>query len=150
VLENPVGSGPVSAVAAGWQALSAAGHRGPVLVLACDLPLMTGELLRWLAEAPGEGTVIPVVEGRPQPVCARWSEPDLERLVEFQQNGYRAFKAMYERLDIAFVYPDDGNPAGSSRVLLDTDTPEDLQRLGIEWEAGDGVPASTGMTVGPR
>lgn len=75
VVENPESSGPVSAVAAGWKELSAVGHRGSVLVLACDLPLMTTELLRWLVEVPTEGSVIPFVDGRLQPLCARWSLP---------------------------------------------------------------------------
>lgn len=154
VREDPAGSGPVSAVAAGWKALSAAGHRGPVLVLACDLPLMTIELLRWLAELPEARTVIPVVRGHPQPVCSRWSESDLERLVELHQNGYRAFKPMYETFDIAFVGPDDWKAVGSSRSLTDTDTPEDLRRLGIEWVAGEvsaaSASASTDRVAGPR
>jgi molybdopterin-guanine dinucleotide biosynthesis protein A len=148
LLEDPVGSGPVSAVAAGWKALSAAGHRGPVLVLACDLPLMTRALLGWLAGLPEERTVIPMVGGRPQPVCARWSAPDLERLVQLHQSGYRSFKPMYETFDIAFVQPDDWKSVGSSRLLADTDTPDDLQRLGIEWEAGEMAPVPSAMAPG--
>lgn len=136
VLEDPPGSGPVGAVAAGWRALTAAGHRGPVLVLACDLPLMTTELLRWLAEVPTESTVIPVVEGRAQPLCARWSPADLHRLVELFDCGYRAFKTMYETSDIAFVDDRGWSAAASPRTFTDTDAPEDLERLGIVWEMG--------------
>jgi molybdopterin-guanine dinucleotide biosynthesis protein A len=150
VLEDPVGSGPVSAVAAGWKALSGAGYRGPVVVLACDLPLVTRELLGWLAGHPEERTVIPMVEGRPQPVCARWSPPDLERLVQLQQSGYRSFKPMYETFDIAFVEPDAWNSVGPSRLLADTDTPDDLQRLGIEWEPGEMAPGPSSVAPGTR
>ncbi|HEX3459344.1 MAG TPA: molybdenum cofactor guanylyltransferase [Acidimicrobiales bacterium] len=148
VREDPAGSGPVSAVAAGWTALSAAGHRGPVLVLACDLPLMTRELLEWLAGHPVDRTVIPMVGGRPQPVCARWSGPDLDRLVQLQQSGYRSFKPMYETFDIVFVEPDDWKSVGPSRLLADTDTPDDLRRLGIEWEAGEMAPGWDGSRQG--
>jgi molybdopterin-guanine dinucleotide biosynthesis protein A len=149
VLEEPPGSGPVGAVAAGWKALTAAGHPGPVLVLACDLPLMTTGLLRWLAEVPTGSTVIPVVEGRAQPLCARWSAPDLRRLVELFGCGYRAFKDMYETLDIAFVDDRGWSVAASSRMFTDTDAPDDLERLGISWEVGEGRADSAGRIAGP-
>ncbi|HWD51310.1 MAG TPA: molybdenum cofactor guanylyltransferase [Acidimicrobiales bacterium] len=134
VVEDPPGSGPVGAVVAGWKALTASGFRGPVLVLACDLPLMTAELLRWLAEVPGPGTVIPRVEGRAQPLCARWSAPDLDRVVEYFAGGYRAFKTMYDELDIGFLDERAWSPAASSRAFSDTDAPGDFDRLGIVWE----------------
>lgn len=149
VLEDPPGSGPVGAVAAGFKALTAAGHRGPVLVLACDLPLLTTELLRWLAEVPTGSTVIPVVEGRAQPLCARWSAADLERLVELFDCGYRAFKTMYDALDIAFVDEHGWGAAASSRTFTDTDAPEDLERLGITWEAGGATTDSATTIVRP-
>ncbi len=148
VLEGPLGSGPVGAVAAGWCALTAAGHREPVLVLACDLPLMTTGLLRWLAEMPTESTVIPVVEGRAQPLCARWSAGDLDRLVELFASGYRAFKTMYETLDIAFVDDEVWSAAASSRTFTDTDVPEDFERLGIAWKIGGARADSGGRSVG--
>lgn len=149
VLEDPPGSGPVGAVAAGWKALTAAGHGGPVLVLACDLPLMTTGLLGWLAEEPTESTVIPVVEGRAQPLCARWSAADLHRLVELFDCGYRAFKTMYDTLDITFVDDRGWRAAASPRTFTDTDAPEDLERLGITWEVGEPRATPTGLNVGP-
>jgi molybdopterin-guanine dinucleotide biosynthesis protein A len=148
VREDPPGSGPVGAVAAGWKALTAAGHRGPVLVLACDLPLMTTELLQWLAEVPTESTVIPRVDGRAQPLCARWSAADLHRLVEFFDSGYRAFKTMYDKLDIAWVDDREWGAAASARTFSDADAPEDLERLGIIWKGGGAKTASAGRSVG--
>jgi molybdopterin-guanine dinucleotide biosynthesis protein A len=150
VVEDPPGSGPVGAVAAGWKALTEAGHRGPVLVLACDLPLMTTGLLRWLAEVPTESTVVPVVEGRAQPLCARWSVADLSRLVELFASGYRAFKTMYETMDIAFVDEQAWGPAASARMFTDTDAPEDLERLGIAWEDGGQKVDAAGRIAGQR
>src|SRR5918996_3934052 len=38
VREDPAGSGPLAALGAGAAALRAAGHDGPVLVLAVDMP----------------------------------------------------------------------------------------------------------------
>jgi molybdopterin-guanine dinucleotide biosynthesis protein A len=62
------GEGPLRALAC------APGH-GDALVLACDLPRITAELLQWLADQPG--TAVPVVDGRVQPLCARYSAATL-------------------------------------------------------------------------
>jgi molybdopterin-guanine dinucleotide biosynthesis protein A len=150
VREDPPGSGPVGAVAAGWKALTAAGHPGPVLVLACDLPLMTAAFLRWLAGVPTEATVIPVVGGRAQPLCARWSAAGMGQLVELFAVGYRSFKTMYEKLDVAFVDERAWGSAASARIFTDTDAPEDLQRLGIVWEDGGAKVDAAGLIAGPR
>ena len=120
------------------------------LVLACDLPLMTTRLLRWLAEVPTKSTVIPVVEGRAQPLCSRWSAADLHRLVELFAGGYRAFKTMYENLDIAFVDEREWGAVASARIFTDTDAPEDLERLGIVWEVGGAKVDAAGRIAGQR
>ena len=150
VVEDPPGSGPVGAVVAGWKALAATGFRGPALVLACDLPLMTAELLRWLAEVPGPGTVIPLVDGRAQPLSARWSATDLDRVVELHASGYRAFKTMYNELDIAFMDERAWRSAASSRAFSDTDAPEDFDRLGVVWAAGPETADPPARIAGPR
>ena len=142
VLEDPAGSGPAVAVTAGWSALRATGCPGPVLVLACDLPLVTRDLLRWLAGRPGEGSVVPVVAGRPQPLCARWSGADLDRLDVLTRSGHRAFKTLYGQLDVAFVDDHGWGVAASPADFSDTDTPEDLRRLGIAEVPPPGHPAS--------
>ena len=54
-----------------------AGHRGPTLVVATDLPRLTAGLLELLASWPGSGTVVPLASGRPQPLCARYRSSDL-------------------------------------------------------------------------
>jgi molybdenum cofactor guanylyltransferase len=63
IVEPMPGEGPLSAIAAGREALVEMGHDGPVLVLACDLPFVTEELLRWLATRPNGGSVVPMVDG---------------------------------------------------------------------------------------
>ena len=131
VAEQPSGSGPVVAVAAGWRALRRTGGRRPVLTLACDLPLMTRGLLRWLADRPGDGSVVPVVTGRPQPLCARWSPADLDRMDGLVAAGARAFKTMYQALDVSFADEDEWRAAARPADFSDTDSPEDLQRLGL-------------------
>jgi molybdopterin-guanine dinucleotide biosynthesis protein A len=62
-------------------ALEACG--GPVVALACDLPLVPPALLAWLAAC--EGTVVPSFRGVAQPLLARWeigTLPALRAVVE--------------------------------------------------------------------
>src|ERR1700686_1265029 len=70
VREEPPGEGPLAAIAAGWDYLRAHGTPQPALVVAADLPLISSSLLRLLAEWPGDGSVVPVVDGIAQPLCA--------------------------------------------------------------------------------
>ncbi len=73
VREEPPGGGPLVAVCAGARALEESGSTRPALVVACDLPLVTESVLRTLADWPGSRSVVPMIGGRPQPLCARWS-----------------------------------------------------------------------------
>ncbi|MGH9029117.1 MAG: molybdenum cofactor guanylyltransferase, partial [Acidimicrobiales bacterium] len=76
ISEEPRGGGPLVALCAGMSALEAIGPARSTLVLACDLPFVTVAVLRTLAGWPGKSSVVPVVGGRPQPLCARWSASD--------------------------------------------------------------------------
>ena len=75
VREEPPGAGPLVALLAGVGAL---GEPSSVILLACDLPNVSPELLRLLVEWPGSGTVIPVVDGRFQYACARYGAATLD------------------------------------------------------------------------
>jgi molybdopterin-guanine dinucleotide biosynthesis protein A len=79
--EEPPGAGPLAAVVAGWDALGD-GEYSAALVLAGDLPFISEPLLRLLVEWESARSVVPVVDGRDQPLCARWSREDLDEARE--------------------------------------------------------------------
>ena len=54
------------------------GH--PVVVLACDLPLVTADVVRALVAAPGELAVVARSGDDLQPLCARYEPAALDRL----------------------------------------------------------------------
>jgi len=136
VREEPPGSGPLAAVDAGARALEGAGHDGAALVVACDLPLLTETVLRMLAEWPGDSSVVPVVAGRPQPLCARWSGADLRSTAWLVDAGERSMRALLSRPGIVFL--DESGWPGSveAGALRDADTRADLDRLGLRWRRG--------------
>jgi molybdenum cofactor guanylyltransferase len=133
VSEEEPGSGPLAALAAGGAALRARDEQGPAIALATDLPLVTVAFLRFLAEFPGDGSVVPFVGGEPQPVCARYSGAALrlaETAVERGERSLRGFLA--EVPDLQWAGPKMWADVADERVLADVDNPDDLRRLGIE------------------
>jgi len=136
IAEAPPGQGPLVALAAGWSALSRAGHEGSVVVLACDLPLVTSAFIRWLAQYPGERSIVPLVEGQLQPLCARWSALDLRRSVERAAHGTRSLREVLDESDPVTVGPSDWAEVALPSTLADADTPDDLEKLGLTWNPG--------------
>lgn len=147
VEEASPGLGPVSAVVAGWEACRSAGAPTSVIALACDLPFVTRALLAWLASRPGGGSVVPVVDGRAQPLCARWSAGDVERMRDLVARGDRSFRPLYRSGSVFLVDEGSWGSVAEARAFADADSPGDLQRLGLSAVAGVGE--GTGATGDP-
>jgi molybdopterin-guanine dinucleotide biosynthesis protein A len=128
VADDPPGQGPLAALAAGAAALGL-GSVGAALVLACDLPLVTVDLLRWLAAQPG--TAVPVVDGRPQPLCARWDAADLARARSLYDQGERSLRTLLDQADVTWLDESAWGAVATATAFADVDTPADLARLGL-------------------
>lgn len=125
------GLGPL----AGIEACAAEASFDRCLLVAVDLPFAGKPLFRsLLAELPGapgpesgspDGTrpriVLPVVDGRRQPLSAAFERPAWREASACLDEGRRAVTAWVERLDVREV-------TGERRRLFDLDTPEDLRR----------------------
>jgi molybdenum cofactor guanylyltransferase len=133
VREDPPGSGPLAAVSAGAAALRRAGHDGPVVVLAVDMPRVSVELLRLLAERGGPATAVPRADGHPQPLCARYGPDALAAVDRLLAAGGRSLRALLEAMDargdVGWVEPEEWERVAEPVALADVDTPDDLRRL---------------------
>lgn len=138
--EEPPGRGPLAAVAAGVEMLGGLGHLGPALVVACDLPRINREMLTLLSEWPGDRSVIPVVEGRRQPLCARWSAVDLARSIALVAAGESSLRSCPDPETAELIDESGWGAAGDASVLSDADCPDDLDRLGVRWRRGVAPP----------
>jgi molybdenum cofactor guanylyltransferase len=127
VQEDPPGSGPLAALIAGARALAT---RGPVLLLACDLPFVDAPVLRLLADWPGRETVIPQVDGELQYACARYGPDSLDRAEAELAAGNRSLRAA---AGVAFDELSEAQwgAVGPANSFADVDTPADLRRLGL-------------------
>lgn len=72
----------------------------PVVAVACDLPFVAPGLIELLAEAP-EPLVVPTLDGRPQPLLARYEPsllPQLEEALGREEPLTRTVEALGPRL----------------------------------------------------
>ncbi len=115
-------AGPLAAFLMGVDALDTT---NAVVLLSCDLPRVDTALVRALADAPGAESVVPVLDGRAQYACARWSRAAIAAACAAQAAG--GFR-LAELASVAFTSLTD--PALVARTA-DVDTPDDLRRLGL-------------------
>ena len=129
--ESPAGEGPLAAVAEGRRALRERGHEGPALVVACDLPFLSLDLLRFLANYEAPGTVLPIVDGRVQPLCARWGALDLDAASGLVASGVRSLRHLLDRPGVTILDETAWGTVATSQTFADVDSPEDLARYGL-------------------
>jgi molybdenum cofactor guanylyltransferase len=129
VVEDPVeGEGPLMGIAVGLATATA-----PVaVVVAVDMPLLEPALLRLLASRIDETHrwVIPIADGRPQPLCSAFATDALEVVRAHFEAGDRAPMAVATDLH-AYRMPAEewtaADPEG--RSFLNVNTPEELATL---------------------
>ena len=131
--EDPPGSGPLAALAAGGRALRGLHHRGATLVVATDLPRLTLGFLQLLAEhadTDPDASVVPRDSRlRPQPLCARYSPAALAAAERLVADGQRAMTALLTCVPVVWLdraSTAGAGPMGDPTPLLDVDTPDDL------------------------
>lgn len=130
--EDLAGEGPLAAIAGGRRALRERGHDGPALVVACDMPLLSERLLRMLAEWPSPGSVVPVVQGMAQPLCAKWGRHDLDEAAELVAAGTRSLRHLSEREGVVLLDEKYWQDEIDASEFADVDSPSDVERLGLD------------------
>jgi molybdopterin-guanine dinucleotide biosynthesis protein A len=127
VREQPPGSGPLAALVAGADALAA----DAVVLLGCDLVRVEGPVLALLAGWEGSASVVPVVRGEPQLVCARYGADALAAARRLLARGERSLRALLEAVGVDLVPEAQWRTVADTDAFDDLDTPDDLARLGL-------------------
>jgi molybdopterin-guanine dinucleotide biosynthesis protein A len=102
---------------------------GGAVLLACDMPLVSAGLLRWMAELPGAAMIS--LGGRAQPALARVDCSHLSRLraaLLSQQSMTSAIVALQPRIVDERDLQRFGRP---EELCFNVNRPEDLQRAGL-------------------
>ncbi|MFI5047076.1 MAG: molybdenum cofactor guanylyltransferase [Acidimicrobiia bacterium] len=129
--EEPSGAGPLAALAAGREALGRLGATGSTIVLAVDLPRVTHALLTFLRDWPGAPTVVPEVDGRLQPVCARYGPDAFLAAASLVADGASSLHALLDVVEHDVVREDAWGAVAAADTFADVDSPADAARLGI-------------------
>jgi molybdopterin-guanine dinucleotide biosynthesis protein A len=98
----------------------------PVVAVACDMPFVAPGLIRMLAEAP-EQLVVPTLDGRPQPLLARYEPsllPQLEAALGREEPLTRTVESLRPRLLAEDELARFGDPR---RLLFNVNDPDDLR-----------------------
>jgi molybdopterin-guanine dinucleotide biosynthesis protein A len=133
--------GPLAALVEGWDALVRCGWAGPVLVLACDMPLLRPELLALLGTWPTSQSVVPLVRGRPQWLCARYDAGTASGWSAAYAGGTRALRRAVDLSRVAWLGPDEWGSVASAEDFLDADTPRAMTAVSALLRGSDARPA---------
>ncbi len=134
--EEPPGRGPLAATAAGAAWLAAHGAPEAFLVVAVDLPAVTVAVLRWLAEHPASGAVVPVVGGRPQMLCARYDASAGVVAATLVARGERSMRVLLAAIEVTAVSEEEWGAVAEAAAFTDVDTPDAARRAGLEMPGG--------------
>lgn len=122
------GRGPLAALAAGIRRLAGTGFGGPVLLVACDMPFLTPDLLTLVAGALGSAqAAVPVAGGRLQPLAACYAAsvlPVAERLIA---SGRLSMQSLLNEIEVNSVDQQTWSRLAGPKALTDVDTPADLR-----------------------
>jgi molybdopterin-guanine dinucleotide biosynthesis protein A len=125
VREDPPGAGPLAALVTGAGALGSL----PVVLLACDMPFVDAPLLRLLAQWPGDGTVVPVADGRYQYACARYGAASINEANAALRAGHGGLKHAIGAT-VTYVPEREWQAVAPAHAFADLDTPDDIARFG--------------------
>jgi molybdopterin-guanine dinucleotide biosynthesis protein A len=113
--------------------LAAARPRPPAVVaVACDMPFVTGPLLRWLAGL--DGAAMAHVDGRDQPLLGRWPVGGLPLVAQALAEG-RPLRSGLAALEPTILEEGELSRFGDpTRLCFNVNDPDDLRAAG-EWLA---------------
>ena len=127
VADTDPGAGPLVAIATGMRATEADLY----LVVACDIPLVTSELLQYLMDsAAGVDAVVPMVAGFYEPLCAMYARQCLPAINQALASGRRRADSFLPEVQVRRIMEAELAQFGPPKdLLLNVNTPEELARV---------------------
>ena len=99
------------------------------VALACDLPLVPPDLLRFLAaEAGGYAAVVPRALGEPQVLAAAYASSCLEAIERRIAAGRFSVRGLLDEVNARLLGADELRPFGGEGIFLNINTPGDLAK----------------------
>lgn len=129
------GCGPL----AGIEAAMLASRHPWMFVVACDMPGLDADVIRWLLERPRAGdAVVPRWEADVEPLHALYAVRALPAVQECLAAGRHALRDFLPAIRVDYVGEDELRAlGGAARSLLNVNTPEELAALGGRFEEAE-------------
>ncbi|MBI3406490.1 MAG: molybdenum cofactor guanylyltransferase [Acidobacteria bacterium] len=135
--------GPLGGIATALHAAEKAGHSGWCLIVACDLPYLTQNWLKFLtarAHASHADVILPHTDGGPEPLCAAYHSRCNESVTAALQKGIRKVTDGLANLKIEEMSPSEIKPFDSDgRLFKNMNTPEDYEEARAFFERHGGA-----------
>ncbi len=108
-----------------------------VFVVACDMPFINENLIRYMAERYGEhgsrnyDAVVPVFKGRKEPLFGIYTKGAAKAMDVMIQSGKRSLTGMLESLIVMYISEEDVRSVDSGgESFVNINTMEDYERIG--------------------
>jgi molybdopterin-guanine dinucleotide biosynthesis protein A len=119
------GAGPLSGLAGGLAVCPEGQHA----LLACDLPFLSGDLMRRMERLGGPAqAVVQVVDGRRHPLCALYSTDCLQPARNCLSQDKRRMDDLLDCVEFHEVTPEQVVPLDLVRAVTNVNTPEQYQQ----------------------
>lgn len=118
-------AGPMSGIVSVMDAMGAE----ELFAIACDMPFVRAEMVRYIIEHRAKEATVPVIGGRPEPLLAVYTRAAAERMRGLIHEGSTSIAQMLPRMDVRYIEDEELraiDPEGES--FLNINTPEDYDR----------------------
>ncbi|MCM3744316.1 molybdenum cofactor guanylyltransferase [Sporosarcina luteola] len=123
-LERFMGQGPIAGILSGMGKLQADRY----VVLPCDMPFMTADVVGRLLECHSSGVTAVVLDGKLHPLVSVWDAEVLPDLREALENGKRRVMDVQEKHGVQWVKGELLAEGDAHRTFMNANTPDVLER----------------------
>ncbi|WP_252501805.1 molybdenum cofactor guanylyltransferase [Sporosarcina sp. Marseille-Q4943] len=123
-VETFAGQGPIAGILSGMEKLRANRY----IVLPCDMPFMTADVVGRLLECHSSGVTAVVLDGKYHPLVSVWDGitcPDLKKALE---NGKRRVMDVQEKHGVRWIEGELLTEDDAHRIFMNANTPDILER----------------------
>ena len=123
-MEPFAGQGPIAGILSGMEELRATSY----IVLPCDMPFMTADVIGRLLECHSSGVTAVVLDGKLHPLVSVWDGAAAKDLREALENGNRRVMDVQEKHGVRWIEGELLAGDDASRIFMNANTPDVLER----------------------
>jgi molybdopterin-guanine dinucleotide biosynthesis protein A len=123
-IELFAGLGPIAGILSGMEELRATRY----IVLPCDMPFMTADVIGQLLECHSAGVTAVVLDGTFHPLVSVWDGAAAKDLREALENGKRRVMDVQEKHGVRWIDGELLTEDDPHRIFMNANTPDTLER----------------------